>query len=325
MTVISDNRKFTTSVALASYNGIKYIGEQLDSIRTQTQPPDEVIITDDNSTDGTYEFCCDYISKHKLKGWNVCRNSQNLGVQKNFRYALSKCTGDYIFTSDQDDIWMPDKIETMVKILNTRSEIKLLVSNFIPLLEKDTKEKDNVYVRFLNHRNDGSIVQVKFSNIYLYVIRPGCTFCFRRELLNNYKILDIPYLFHDGMSLRYAILQDGLYLLNRQLIYYRRHSNNCTVVAGFKYRYDNLTTRINSSKRNADIYRKFLDASDELGVPEHNRKILSRETKFFEKRVTVLEKRNPFSIILFVLMNFRRYSTVRNALGDIYAAVFQRK
>ena len=127
------------------------------------------------------------------------------------------------------------------------------------------------------------------------------------------------------MSLRYAILQDGLYLLNRQLIYYRRHSNNCTVVAGFKYRYDNLTTRINSSKRNADIYRKFLDASDELGVPEHNRKILSRETKFFEKRVTVLEKRNPFSIILFVLMNFRRYSTVRNALGDIYAAVFQRK
>ncbi len=86
------------SVVIASYNGVKWIGKQLDSIRAQTRTPDEVIISDDCSTDGTYEFCEKYISDYELEGWKVYRNENNVGLSKNFRLALSKCTGDYVFT-----------------------------------------------------------------------------------------------------------------------------------------------------------------------------------------------------------------------------------
>ncbi|MBQ7733225.1 MAG: glycosyltransferase [Synergistaceae bacterium] len=77
------------SVIMASFNGIKYIGEQLDSIRTQSRTPDEVIICDDCSSDGTFEFCKDYISRYNLSGWRVFQNEKNLGFAKNFRYAFT--------------------------------------------------------------------------------------------------------------------------------------------------------------------------------------------------------------------------------------------
>ena len=88
------------SVVIASYNGAEFIREQLDSIRTQTLPPDEVIIADDCSSDGTFELCREYIAKNNLEGWTLYRNPENLGVRRNFREALMRCTGDYVFTCD---------------------------------------------------------------------------------------------------------------------------------------------------------------------------------------------------------------------------------
>ena len=130
----------TVSVAMATYNGIKYIAEQLDSLRTQTLPPDEVIIADDRSTDGTYEFCRDYIARYGLTGWKVYQNERNLGLLKNFREVMAKCTGEYIFTCDQDDIWMPDKISVMLSVISERPEIRLLVSNYIGLVKGKPRE-----------------------------------------------------------------------------------------------------------------------------------------------------------------------------------------
>lgn len=126
--------KDSISVAIACYNGIDYISEQLDTIRTQTLPPDEVIIADDGSSDGTYEFCTDYIARHKLTGWRVYQNTHNLGVQKNFRAVLAECSGEYIFTCDQDDIWKPDKIASMVSVMKAYPQISLLTSNYIGLV-----------------------------------------------------------------------------------------------------------------------------------------------------------------------------------------------
>ena len=84
------------SVIMASFNGIsRYIAEQLDSIRTQTRTPDEVIICDDCSTDGTVEFCNEYISRYNLSGWRVFQNEKNLGFAKNFRRAFTLSNSAY--------------------------------------------------------------------------------------------------------------------------------------------------------------------------------------------------------------------------------------
>ncbi len=134
------------SVVLASYNGAEFIIEQLDSIREQTMKPDEVIIADDFSTDGTFEICRKYIGDNNLKGWIVYRNSENMGVSQNFREALMKSTGDYIFTCDQDDIWIPDKISAMSTAMNEHPEIFLLASNYIPV--RNGERIEHSYIKY---------------------------------------------------------------------------------------------------------------------------------------------------------------------------------
>ena len=97
--------KGSISIVMTCYNSMRYITEQLDSLRTQTLSPDEVIIADDHSTDGTYEYMQEYISRYGLN-WNVYQNTHNIGVVQNFRTLLTKCRGEYIFTCDHDDIWV---------------------------------------------------------------------------------------------------------------------------------------------------------------------------------------------------------------------------
>ena len=304
------------SVVIASYNGSEFIREQLDSIRTQTLPPDEVIIADDCSDDGTFEICRQYIAEHDLRGWDVFRNPKNLGVSRNFREALKKSTGDYVFTCDQDDIWLPDKISVMTSAMNDNPAILLLASNYIPV--KDGEKLQHSYVKNLE-RDDGEIIPMRLKDYWLWNLRPGCTFCFRRELLSCFSVMDIDTRLHDSMLWKYAIVSDGLYLMCRQLILYRRHGTNAT--RQFSRTPPNITQRINNAGIDADMYQKFLDASDGLNIPEHNRKALSRQINFLRRRMKILQARNPIAAAIFVLLHLKYYPTFRNAMSDIYAVV----
>ena len=307
------------SVVMASFNGIKYIREQLDSIREQTLKPDEVIIRDDKSTDGTFEFCTEYISRNNLTGWRVSQNDSNLGVRKNFRLALSMCTGEYIFTCDQDDIWMNEKIQCMVSVMDSHPEIKLLASNYIPVVNG---ERINAKVKNIK-RDDGSVIQYRLSDTWLDNMRPGCTYCFRRELLGKFNVMDIENQIHDSMLWKYAITSDSLYLLNRLLILYRRHGDNAT--NQFNRIPPNVTQRITNIDDETDMYRQFIDASDGLAIPESNQKLMKAKINFLTRRKMILAKRNAFSMSLFVMRNFKYYPTARNALSDIYVSLFMNR
>ena len=303
------------SVVLASYNGIKFIGEQLDSIREQIKRPDEVIIADDKSTDRTFEYCKQYVVDNNLLKWTVYRNTQNLGVNKNFREALKRATGDYIFTCDQDDVWTPDKISSMIQVMDERPEILLLCSNYLPMRDG---EIIHAHVRNIS-RDDGTVIPMRLKKFWLGNLRPGCTFCFRRELLSRFSIMDVPERLHDSMLWKYAIVADGLYLLNRQLILYRRHESNST--NQFDRKPITLKQRIEISDSEIEFHRKFLDCSEKLGIPPKNQKALKGKMKFLERRKKILSRHNTFLILLFVLFNMKYYPTLRNALSDIYAAL----
>lgn len=105
---------------MTSYNGDKYIEEQLQSILDQTRCPDEVLVFDDVSTDHTVSIIKNFIERNNLKTWHLVENEKNLGWKLNFFEAIKRVTGDIIFFSDQDDIWMPDKIEKMVKYMKEK-------------------------------------------------------------------------------------------------------------------------------------------------------------------------------------------------------------
>ena len=117
------------SLVMATYNGAKYLNEQLDSIKNQTLKLDEVIIVDDVSTDDTSYLVEKYISNHQLN-WIFIKNEKNLGYKGNFKKGLAHASGDVIFLCDQDDIWHLDKVERMVEALKNHPEIKALASSF---------------------------------------------------------------------------------------------------------------------------------------------------------------------------------------------------
>lgn len=109
----------TVSVVMATYNGEKYLREQLDSIINQTYPIHEIIIQDDCSIDGTIAIIEEYAREYSNIMFFV--NDNNLGINQNFKTAVMRATGDFIALSDQDDIWFPDKIEEEMKAIGSHS------------------------------------------------------------------------------------------------------------------------------------------------------------------------------------------------------------
>ena len=150
------------SVCIATYNGEKYIKEQLLSILPQLGKKDEVIISDDHSTDNTLDIVKG-LNDNRIK---IVMNNREKGYTSNFENALSYAIGDYIFLSDQDDIWMSNKVDYCIAELK---EYDLVVSDAILINSKGEKIDDsffykrNVYYTWL-----GNIFNKEFISWLLY-------------------------------------------------------------------------------------------------------------------------------------------------------------
>lgn len=113
------------SIAMAVYNGEKYIAEQIVSIAEQTVKPDEIVVCDDCSTDNS-ELVIKKLCKEYALNLTYIRNDKNIGFNKNFEKAILHCTGDIIFLSDQDDVWNNRKIELMMNVFMQHKNIQLV-------------------------------------------------------------------------------------------------------------------------------------------------------------------------------------------------------
>lgn len=197
---------------MPTYNGGKFLREQLDSIYTQTLLPDEVIVVDDCSTDDTVKILEEYKMKYGLKYFI---NEKNLGYNKNFERAITLCTGDYIALADQDDIWLPTKIEKCYNVIKeTDPDIPSLVSCF------NSTSKDVLGERQVIKGVVGSWKH----NLTIYTSQ-GCTLMFNRKLL-QYIIPFQPDIMYDAYIGFVASLIGNRYYIGEKLMYYRIHSNN---------------------------------------------------------------------------------------------------
>lgn len=116
------NQRLSISVAMCTYNGEKYLREQLQSIAAQTRPPHELVVCDDGSTDATPEIIEEF-SRTAAFPVRFIRNPENLGSTKNFEKAIGLCTGDLIALSDQDDIWLPEKLARQAEMMERDPEL----------------------------------------------------------------------------------------------------------------------------------------------------------------------------------------------------------
>jgi glycosyltransferase involved in cell wall biosynthesis len=114
------------SIALATFNGGKYLQEQLDSFLNQNRLPDELVVCDDGSNDETLSILEGFSEKAPFPV-KIYLNEKNLGYSQNFSKALALCEGDLIFLSDQDDVWLPDKINIVMQRFDERPEVQLII------------------------------------------------------------------------------------------------------------------------------------------------------------------------------------------------------
>lgn len=208
------------SVCMATYNGERYIREQVESILSQLHSEDEVIISDDNSTDNTLNIIrsindsrVKILSHQPIKSNRRYSNSHYI-VTSNFENAIKYSSGDYIFLADQDDVWLPGKVDTCLQAL---CECTLVVTN-MQIIDKDgcvVEEK-----HFLKKPIKSFIQNLVFPPFY------GCCMAFRKGL----KDLALPFpknlIMHDAWLGDLASLMGEVSYIDKPYIQYRRHNSN---------------------------------------------------------------------------------------------------
>lgn len=211
------------SVCMAVYNGEKFIEKQLRSILAQKIKPDEIIISDDGSEDGTEE-----IIKKTAPGAVFLRNPSK-GTASNFENALKHASGKYIFLSDQDDEWRKDKTEILLPLLRRYPAVN---HDAQIIDERSQLITDKGFFRLRGSR--GGIIKNLIKSTYL-----GCCMAFRREVL--LKALPFPQKIemHDRWLGLIGEICGGVYFCPEKLIGYRRHGGNAS--GGFdKSRYGRI-------------------------------------------------------------------------------------
>lgn len=206
-------RNYSISIALATYNGEKYIKEQIDSILKQLNNDDEIIISDDGSNDNTINIINSFNDK-RIKIYDGPRN----GVKQNFANAISKCTGSYIFLSDQDDIWMDNKVEIVLNNFE-KENCSCIVHDCIVFDSNSNVILEDSFYKLRNSKK--GIIKNIWKNSYI-----GCCMAFKNEIKEY--ILPIPndIEMHDQWIGIICEKYGKSIFINDKLIKYRRHENN---------------------------------------------------------------------------------------------------
>lgn len=246
------------SVGICTYNGEKYIREQLESIINQSIKPDEIIISDDASEDNTIQIIESILSESDIS-YIINKNDVRQGLHSNFTKCFELCTGDVIFSCDQDDVWYEKKIETFLPYFY--EENIFVYSNAI-IVDHERKCINNNFWGVYNISFDSLEVN-EFSKILLNnMCIAGCNMAFRRELFE--KIVPIPFHFiHDSWIAICAPLFGQVAFINKPTMEYRQHGNNTS-----SFKSDEHKESISSSKVIFDDMKK-IEPNKWFNLPAH--------------------------------------------------------
>lgn len=296
------------SIVLSTYNGEAYITEQLDSIINQTRKADEVLIFDDCSTDNTPQIIEKFISEHNLITWKFTINRENKGWKRNFMEGIWNAEGDLVFPSDQDDIWKPQKLECMEKIMEKNPQIMVLTSNYEAFYDSGKRvcgpEKD-----------DGELIKQPLSNKIFNIRYPGCTYCIRRafvEISKKHWQEDFP---HDALFWRMGMFSDSLYSYRVSLLQWRKHTNSTFTKESNRNRtYKKKLESMDYASRVVEDLRDFVEDND---CVQKKFNVLDMSKQWIDCRKKFYLSKNPCDGVK-LLKYIKCYDRVKQYLGDWY-------
>ncbi len=260
-------------ILLATYNGEKYLEEQLDSILNQTYENFRLLISDDGSKDNTRKI----LEKYSKKDNRIILffQEKNLGVIKNFEFLLRKVENKYYMFSDQDDIWKKNKIEkSIIKLEETNSDLVYsdleVVDENLNIIYKSYWKLKGIYKKIKKYNN--------FKSLYLNNFVTGCTIIAKSEQIKD--VLPLPntskYILHDYWIALIISQKGKITYIEEPLIKYRQHKNN---KIGSKKRSDEL-------KSVAEIRELFIQVKK-----EHFTVFIENNEKFVNEQIQKLNKK----------------------------------
>lgn len=319
-----DNEKMKTlehiSVVLATYNGEKFIIEQLESLRNQTLKIDEVLISDDASTDNTVKIIKEYIQEHSLQNsWRIFVNRPNKGYIRNFIDTIIMATGKYIFLCDQDDIWVNSKVEIMTRVMLENKDINVLLADCANF-SGEYKSDQAIFYQNCNPQDyDLSVQYIPYTYSNHVLKGLGCCMCFRRAFFNKIKDYGIFEIGHDLYLWGFANFMDSSYKINFCSIYRRCHDTNTSW-----HEVKTLDKRVYACGQ----WKLYYEGILELLVSEEIEDSLTKKKKFLKKaiqcndlRYKFLTKKNIFVWVYYMIF-FQKYNNnYKVGFLDLYLAL----
>ena len=316
------------SVAMAVYNGEKYIMEQLESIIAQTRIPDELVISDDRSSDGTLSLITRFCERHRNLPMTikVIENDRaDAGPAPNFENAIINTTGDIIFLCDQDDIWMKDKVQRISEVMQSHKE-NVVFHDACLYMQKD--ETTFALTERSIFRDGNDLSKAAFDEEGLYKIDKDEYFwlCYKYNLINGMCMcIRREYLFsilpfskgglHDAWICFCAIADNTLLAVKDILAYYRIHGSNTTQIRGQKKKKNYINSIRTYDKRSQEVIRKeylwYMDVYKYAGLDLKALKGFNRDFSFYtDTRVSLLKKGKAAAV----------YEAVREFINKSYQA-----
>jgi glycosyltransferase involved in cell wall biosynthesis len=304
----TDNKVNTISVAMCTYNGSKYLSEQLDSIFRQTRQPDEIVICDDCSKDDTKE-----LAKTLLNNWggkySLIQNEKNLGFVKNFEKAIGLCHGDVIFLSDQDDVWDKHKIDIMIQTFEKHPE-SVMVFHDSELVDQDLNMMYSSFWKDTLKFNYTTFLKHNYKKLYLGNVVQGSACAIKKIVFTKSR----PFFeksYHDEWLALTALTLGEIYPIPKVLMKYRQGHNEIgglptsrlnkllRTIQDLQVKYKN---DLNKYQRRLDVLRAFVN---QFQIKKSYKLDIVDYVKFLEKRIRSIKDKNKSQI--FAVGSYKKY------------------
>lgn len=299
-----------TSVILATFNGEKFLKKQLDSILNQTEQVDEILVFDDRSNDDTINILKDYRNMYGII--SIFQNEKQLGFALNFWQGLRIANYDIIIFSDQDDIWLPDKVKIIKNAFSKNKDLFSLNTAYELIDSNDNKIKNYKNKKF---RNNDKLTKIDFKKFIKSPRYPGMSMAINRELKDILIQENENYVYaHDWYVNQKAASMGKMFFLNTITTQYRQHSDNAYGVSTQMGKKDLIKSR-------KKILKNEINQCLILSVLYKNTKYekyiqnLIKVNNIREKNIC---NKSFIKILLLYITNFR-YFALRGFLGDVYA------
>lgn len=262
------------AILMATYNGAEYIAEQLDSILKQSFTDWELYIHDDGSTDNTIGIVKSYVDMYPQK-IHLIEGPSTGGAKSNFFFLMSRVSCDYVMFSDQDDYWLPDKIEKtfnkMLSLENNQEKVPVLVYTDLKVVDQDLNVIDEKMSEYQSLKMDN----FNIKNLIIQNIVTGCTVMINRAcVVQSLKCRDYTnVIMHDWWCALVASYFGKIGYVNESLILYRQHGDN-SVGAKKIYSIDYIGAKLSkindiraslySTQHQAELFVKTYDIHDKI-------------------------------------------------------------